>query len=125
MLGFLDRISAVLPAAAALPSPTRPPQVRSLIESADALAITEHGQFLRTPESCKASAALVHSQSACLLAQLLHTPESCNARAGQYSTREELHLSSLPAQLLHTPTFRREVECPYSSRVHERNFSCV
>jgi salicylate hydroxylase len=29
------------------------PQVRSLIEGADALAITEHGQFLRTPESCR------------------------------------------------------------------------
>ncbi|KAI7839966.1 hypothetical protein COHA_006287 [Chlorella ohadii] len=29
------------------------PQVLSLIEGADALAITEHGQFLRTPESCQ------------------------------------------------------------------------
>lgn len=32
------------------------PQVRSLIEGADAQAITEHGQFLRTPESCRVSA---------------------------------------------------------------------
>jgi hypothetical protein len=38
-------------------------QVRSLVEAADPLALTEHGQFHRQPEACKVHGLLAASSS--------------------------------------------------------------
>lgn len=41
------------------------PQVADLIASTDALAVTEHGQFCRSPEACQVGAVLAESRQRC------------------------------------------------------------
>ena len=53
-------------------------QVRSLVEAADPLALTEHGQFYRQPEACKVRGRLAgaHSKSVCRMCLASLAPPS-------------------------------------------------